>query len=97
MASGWTDEDSRIAAEKIIKRAEISKVIQTPWITWKNLSRGFQILQARRYPWIPQFCSTFAYFVDQMLIVDYTAVKITFVLRSRENSGFNVPNHGVIG
>ena len=27
MASGWTDEDSRAAAEKIIKRAEISKVI----------------------------------------------------------------------
>jgi hypothetical protein len=26
MASGWTDEDSRVAAEKIIKRAEISKV-----------------------------------------------------------------------
>jgi hypothetical protein len=27
MASGWTDEDSRAAAEKIIKRAEISKVL----------------------------------------------------------------------
>jgi hypothetical protein len=31
MASGWTDEDSRVAAEKIIKRAEISKVPLSPW------------------------------------------------------------------
>jgi len=30
MASSWTEEDSRVAAEKIIKRAEISKVIQIP-------------------------------------------------------------------
>ena len=29
MASDWTDEDSRAAAERIIKRAEISKVLST--------------------------------------------------------------------
>jgi hypothetical protein len=41
MASDWTDEDSRAIAEKIIKRAEISKVF--PLSPYQEFDGSFAI------------------------------------------------------
>jgi hypothetical protein len=84
MASGWTDEDSRAAAEKIIKRAEISKVMTF----LSRFEESFIIFQfGRRVVFIDGYIFFFfRVFLNNMLIIDHSTIKITFITCSRENS-----------
>ena len=78
MASSWTDEDSRVAAEKIIKRAEISKVLP------------LNTHDCARLAWLPNACLPnlgifFRVFWTWILIEDYSATKITVIDCAGEN------------
>ena len=97
MASGWTDEDSRAAAERIIKRAEISKVLSTvpvPKLAVVEhraiLFRVYQVASIHLSP--PSLCSFFIFDV----LDGNTDGQITRRLKSRLSLARDKTNHDLM-